>query len=496
MNVYNNSFIINMESKPNPLESGCPVCKEDFDGTELELECFHIVHHRCRLEKCPICFRSIAPSVPPFIEGRKKAEPISFEAQRIIMSLNRGRNVIMQGPGGTGKSYTIGHLKRYYSEKNVRIYVTALTGVASLAIGGKTLHSWSGHGLLDKPFENYTRVQNGSRNPSIILGTDILVIDECSMLNADTFDLLNKLCKYYRRSEDFFGGIKTIFCGDIMQLSPVKGKMFMFSDGFSVNDFDVHTFYSPKRYPDADFFSLLMRIRRNEMTPQDIKLLEGKAKSFSPTTIATMEVKPTVLRSKNADVEAENARELQKLSTPSFIYKARDSYPSSDKENSIKLLDLMAKREVTLKVGAQVMHTVNSPIFGLVNGSRGVVINLSKEEVTVRYHDGLVHAHIRHNFSHRISKSVTIVRQQFPFILSWCTTIHKSQGSTMDCVVCDLGESVFADSQAYVALSRVKSLEGLHISSFYPKSIKCSKTHLEMLDKLEEKSLPIVVFPE
>ena len=482
--------------EPSPLESGCPVCKEDFDGSEIELECFHIVHAKCMVEKCPVCFRGL--DLPPPIQEYKikKSEAISFEAQRIIISLNKGRNVIMQGPGGTGKSYTIGHLERYYKEKGVMIHVTALTGVASLAIGGKTLHSWAGHGLLDKPFENYSRIKTMGQNVVKIQTTDILVIDECSMLNSETFDLLNKLCKYYRRSDEFFGGIKVIFCGDVMQLSPVKGKLFMFSDAFSIKNFDVHTFYSPKRYPDTNFFSLLMRIRRNEMTDQDVKMLEKKAKSFVPQNIAGMEVKPTVLRSKNADVDSENVRELNKLTTPAFIYKAKDIYPAQDKENNTKLLDLMAKREVVLKVGAQVMHTVNNVTLGLVNGSRGVVISLNRDEVTVRYHDGLVIPHIRHNFTNRVSKSVTIMRQQFPFILAWCTTIHKSQGSTMDCVVCDLGESVFADSQAYVALSRVKTLDGLFLSSFYPKSIKCSKSHLEILDQLEENSLPIVVFSD
>lgn len=467
----------------------CRVCDGELHETDVlkEHDCFHVYHYSCAPQKCPFC-----TSISATME-EKKISPLTLEARRIILSLSKGKNVIMQGPGGTGKSYTIARLRDYYAHKGFNIFVTALTGVAALNISGKTLHSWSGHGLLDRPFEHYVTSSNWGKGAKNIKETDILIVDEVSMLDSSTFELLERLCRYHRGVQSFFGGMKLVLCGDIMQLPPVKGSNFLYSPLMDFDMFDIHTFYEPKRYPDIKFYDSLMRLRRGILTTEDAEIFERKAKTFDSTELEKREIIPTILYATRANVESENNQKLNALPGKLFVYKSKDTVARGYEKESENILKTLSQPVLQLKVGAQVMHTINNVTLGLVNGSRGVVLQLFDDLVVVKYYDERVIPHSRHCFSHKINKRVEVVRRQFPFILSWATTIHKSQGTTLDCVICDLGSTVFCEGQAYVALSRVKTLEGLHLSAFDKKSIKVSKQDLEMLDTLEEKSLPIIV---
>ncbi len=465
----------------------CRICGTYFteDDETKEFDCFHVYHLECAPKTCCDTIKA---------EVFQKEPPgLTTEARRVILSLEKGQNVIMQGPGGTGKSYTINLVANHFARKGMVVFVTALTGVAALNISGKTLHSWASHGLLDRPLEHYTTSSMWSKGANNIRMTDLLIIDEVSMMDLKIFELLDQLCRHHRNTTDFFGGIKLILCGDIMQLPPVKGVNFLKSEYMNLSAFDIHSFYEPRRYPDLSFFDMLMDIRKGILTEKAESIFMQKVKEYNKTEIEKREIIPTVLYSTKANVDAENISKLEKLPGKPFVYKSKDFIAAGYEKESENILKTLSNQVITLKVGAQVMHTVNNTTLGLVNGSRGVVIDLSPDLVTVKYYDDRIIPHSRHIFTFSINRKVQITRQQFPFILAWATTIHKSQGSTLDCVICDLGSTVFCDGQAYVALSRVKTLEGLYLSAFDKKSIRASKKDLELLEILENNSVPIII---
>lgn len=464
----------------------CRLCGTYFteDDEVEEFDCFHVYHAVCAPKTC--C-KTIETLVKP-----TRQPSLTLEAKRIILSLEGGKNVIMQGPGGTGKSYTINLLSNYFYNRGRNVFVTALTGVAALNISGKTLHSWASHGLLDKPLEHYTTNVSWKRAAKNIIMTDILIIDEVSMLDSKLFEMLDQICRHHRKTTDFFGGIKLVLCGDIMQLPPVKGHNFLKAEYMDLSAFDIHSFYEPRRYPDLSFFDMLMDIRKGILSEKTKTIFIKKVQEYNKEELEKRDVIPTVLYATKANVDAENASKLQSLQTKPFVYKAEDKIAIGHEKESENILKTLSNQVITLKVGAQVMHTVNNTTLGLVNGSRGVVTDLTADLVTVKYFDDRVIIHSRHSFIFTINRQVNIVRRQFPFILAWATTIHKSQGSTLDCVICDLGSSIFCDGQAYVALSRVKTLNGLYLSAFDPKSIRASEKDLQLLEKLEQNSIPLI----
>jgi len=430
-----------------------------------------------------------------------------YQIRCIINEIIRGKNIILHGPGGTGKTYSIKIIASGLVGYGKRVCCTATTGIASINLNvpekfivATTLHSWAGVGLAQLDAENLAKkVSKNSKAVTRWRTTDILILDEVSMLGADFFDKLDIVGKHIRKSQKPFGGLQLILSGDFLQLPPVKDGWSFESNVWEKLKLVPFIFKEAKRYDDANYFGLLLRVREGNHTSSDIKKLKARCKAYKTLqeilSKANSEnvIKPTILYSLRADVDSYNKAELDKLEGKEVEYLAFDQFEgdvsSSRVEDYKKLLNEAMPEKVVLKKGAQVMLKVNlDPIMGLVNGSRGVIIEVEPNQVYVRFING-IKLYVGFYGWKIEDKQGSATRSQMPFILAYSLSIHKSQGCTLDYAVCDLGSTVFAKGQAYVALSRVRNLKGLFLSSFHDGCIsvdvKASK-YVKCLDKMAE----------
>lgn len=427
---------------------------------------------------------------------------------KIVKALDNGQSVLLHGPGGTGKSYLLREIASLFTDKGRIVYCTATTGIAAInlsvpskLIAGCTLHSWAGIGKGDDPPQKLVaRVNHNDAARKRWLETDILILDEVSMLGAELLDKLDFVGRSIRREKSLpFGGLQFVFSGDFLQLPPVNAKWAFESFVWKElsETFCPFILETPKRYEDIEWFERLLRFRKAEHTKEDIKFLHSRVAAYdkwlkSPESKDIGTVKPTMLHSKKVDVEFQNERELRKLPGTPKDFIAVDNFIKYNNharfDDYIKPLDDDIPRCISLNVGAQVMLKANLDIKGgLANGSRGVVTELIGSDeggVRVKWLNGKstivsVHTWIQED------KDGKATRTQMPLILAWSYTIHKSQGCTLDYAICDIGPSCWLQGMAYVALSRVRSSQGLLLVEFYPPAIKVHHLALEYVQKIE-----------
>lgn len=427
---------------------------------------------------------------------------------KIIKAIDNGQSVLLHSPGGTGKSHLLRELASYFTDKGRIVYCTATTGIAAInlsvpakLIAGCTLHSWSGIGKGDEPPQKLVaRVNHNDAARKRWLDTDILILDEVSMLGAELLDKLDYVGRTIRREKSRpFGGLQFVFSGDFLQLPPVNAKWAF--ESFVWKEMEgvlvPYILTEPKRYEDLEWFNRLLRFRKAEHTQEDIKFLHSRVAAYdkwlkSPDSKDITSVKPTVLHSKKVDVEFQNDRELRKLPGTPKDFIAADNFVKYNNharfDDYIKPLDDDIPRCISLNVGAQVMLKANLDIKGgLANGSRGVVMELLGTDeggVRVKWLNGKTTVVSVHTWIQE-DKDGKATRTQMPLILAWSYTIHKSQGCTLDYAICDLGPSCWLEGMAYVALSRVRSSKGLLLLEFYPPVIKAHPSALEYVRKIE-----------
>lgn len=385
-------------------------------------------------------------------------------------------------------------------ERGLNVVCTATTGVAALNLYDKesgvtcsTFHRWAGIKLGKEPAQQLVmKVMHDDMARMNWTQTDVLVIDEMSMFGAELFEKIDYIGRRIRRRPNApLGGLRVIFSGDFLQLPPVKDDWVFLTEAWTQLRLMPFIFREPKRYDDTEWFALLLRVRKGEQTKDDISRLKTRMQAYQDLKRNTTseDIKPTILFSKRVDVKQHNDRELNKLTTPAFTFIAQDTFePYNDKaryDYYEKMVEDDVPKSVVLKVGAQVMLRKNMDTeAGLVNGSRGIAINLGPTFVDVKFVNGLVQR-LTHTAWDVRDKEGSFSRSQIPLILAWASTIHKAQGSTIDYAVCDLGPSVFAEGQAYVALSRVRCFDGLFISQLYANCIKVDQLALEYVEEIE-----------
>lgn len=403
------------------------------------------------------------PSTPFVISSLSEKQRIAFDAVR------DGHNVFLTGPGGTGKTYLIGLIKESLSN----VAVTAMTGCAALLLGqgAKTIHSWAGIGLGTGPFEQLIgRIRMMKKAATAWRNTRTLIIDEISMMTPDILELLDKVGKRLRNSSRPFGGLQVVFVGDFFQLPPVaKGVETAFA------------FQSPVWLQTIQKTVALDRIFRQEDSAFQKILDEARIGEISANSLATLKsrcnldysgelIKPTILLARKTDVELINKGSLDALPGEVRIYSAKTKngkHTPSDAKKIVEKMDANSPyvTELVLKKGAQVMLIKNvDPENGLVNGSRGIVTDFTPQGKPVVHFKIGTEVTVDHEIWASDHES-PVERIQIPLCLAYALTIHKSQGATLDCALIDVGPKIFECGQAYVALSRVKSLDGLYISS-------------------------------
>lgn len=465
------------------------------------------------------------------------------KTEAIIDLLLNGNNVFLFGMGGAGKTYCARAIADYFDEYGWKVARTGSTGMAALNlrvnkqtdVGGKstnetdkdkpievpdgdgtkspkslgvsTLHRWAGIGLARGSAETLLEgVKSCSRYRFNWTLTDLLIIDEISMIGGELWEKLDYIGRHMREEPEIaFGDLRIMIIGDFMQLPPVKDKWVFLTESWIDTDFKTFVFNEPMRYPDMKWYEMLKRIRIGKQTVQDMRELRTRKDAYKKlkNELTEIDVKPTILYSKKVNVSEHNKVELDKLQHEKYTFNAEDNFipvksdrPNVDMEHYKTMINDCIPEIIELKIGAQVMLKHNlSPDEGLVNGSRGVVTDIRKlsdgqTEVMVKFLNGIEMEIKAHQWDY-VNEQGRITRSQIPLILAWSLTIHKVQGCTLDYVVVDLGPSVFAYGQAYVALSRARSLEGLFLSELFNCSIKCDKIALRYTQYLEQNGIKL-----
>jgi len=448
---------------------------------------------------------------------------LSPEQQIAFDKYIQGKNIFITGPGGTGKSTLIKKIQTDANKKRLNIQVCALTGCAAVLIGckAKTIHSWAGIGLGNGSIGiNVKKVSMNKYKQKTWKNVDVLVIDEVSMMSQKIFEMLNAIGKTIRDNARPFGGIQVIFLGDFYQLPPVGNKdeidtvRFCFESPLWNETFSKENTVQLKkifRQTDEVYTKILNQIR------------EGRVKKSSNDLLLTLVgkkpeegsiIQPTKLFPIRSKVDAINESKMKELNSPEFEFKIKmlKNLPTTEREKELEKekghpipkftpeqIDaelhnihnsVLCNDVLKLKVGAQVMCVVNIelPTGGMIcNGSQGVVVNFSEQGMPiVKYRNGTEMTMTYHSWDSENIIGVGV--SQIPLILAWAITIHKSQGATMDVAEIDVGSGIFECGQTYVALSRVKSLEGLYLSSFDVTKIFINKKVREFYDYLSSNS--------
>lgn len=390
---------------------------------------------------------------------------------KALEMMNSGKNVFITGSAGVGKSFLIQHFIKS-SEK--KISVTSTTGVSAILIGGRTIHSWAGIGISNKDYRK-TLFSIRKNKPALDrwLNTEVLIIDEISMIDHEVLSLLNSLAADLRSDHfNLFGGIQLIVAGDWAQLSPINKSTFAFEHScWKSLEFNTVILHKIMRQEDEIFINMLQELRLGECSKETEKIINNTKENLKDSLIL-----PTKLRSRNTDVDKINETEFAKLSKDNAVFSYKAIYNSKYAQDKFKDItpDLL-----NLCVGCQVMVTYNiSQESGVVNGTRGIVEYCDPLVIKIKLMDGFIYDVPKVIWDIEVKDSI-YTKKQFPLRLAYAVSIHKSQGSTIDCLEIDIGSKIFCHGQAYTAISRAKNLEGLRVINFDPLKMICDKRVVE-----------------
>lgn len=398
--------------------------------------------------------------------------------------LKMGHNVFLTGAPGTGKTYVVNEYIEYLEDHDINVAVTASTGIAATHIGGQTIHSWSGVGIRDNLSEwDIEAMLEKKYLWNRFDTTDVLIIDEVSMLSAGILDSLDRLAQAMRRNHEPFGGMQIVLVGDFFQLPPIGNAETLYAFQADVwRTANIHVCYLEKsfRQDEGALWYLLQQIR-NQDVDEDTHMTLSDAQEFRMS-----DVEPTRLYTHNADVDAINEQKLAELSTPMRVFSADERGTKKNIESLKK--SLLAPEKLRLKEGALVMFVKNNLEKGYVNGTMGYIVDLDDDQIIVETYDG------RRINVEAESWSVTnddgkVLAEviQLPLRLAWAITVHKSQGMTLDAAEIDLSKC-FVPGQGYVALSRVRTIEGLKILGYNRNALAIDPNVFHHDSKMKESS--------
>ena len=444
-------------------------------------------------------------------------EPLSAAAHYTLRFINQtNKSIFLTGKAGTGKTTL---LKEIIATTHKNTVVVAPTGIAALNANGVTIHSMFQlpfaafipdnkqlpHFSDTVKFENrdslgrHFKMNNVKR--SVIRNMELLIIDEVSMLRADVLDAIDFMMRKVRRNERPFGGTQVLFIGDLLQLPPVvKNEEWEMLKKYYRGMFFFHS-HIMQQYPplyieldkifrqtDSEFIAVLNNLRHNKITSDDVQLLN---QFVQPKFDLKSNKGYIILTTHNAKADTINAQSLQDLEGKQFTYlpEITDDFPE-------KIFPL--DEQLQLKVGAQVMFVKNDLNFEkqYYNGKMGVIKSLTEKEIFVHFPEENktieVERYEWQNIRYKVNENTKEIEEEiigtfvhYPIKLAWAITVHKSQGLTFDKAALDVSQ-VFAPGQAYVALSRLRSLKGLILLS--PLQMNGISSDAEVLNYAENKA--------
>ncbi len=401
-------------------------------------------------------------------------QTLSIEQRELLEDVvvrRPGRSVFITGGAGSGKSHVLRAIIERLEASNESVFVTASTGLAASEIGGRTIHSFGGIGLGADPAAIIAKKIMYKDPGRRWKDATTLVIDEISMLSAETFDLLDTVARLVRRNDAPFGGIRLVLCGDLFQCPPVTKhpavQRFIFESQAwaKLDPTVVDLAYSFRQSQDPVFSSMLAEVRRGQCNMETEVALSLCVDRVHPDDALV-----TTLMAHNAEVDAVNEKRLAALPGPSHVHVAID-YESTP----LLLKSVRIPARLELKVGAQVMLLKNLDIERkLFNGAVGQVVSLDEEGMPlVKFATREEVLILPTVLEIRDQRNVILAsRHQLPLALSWAMTIHKSQGQTISSPVVANLDNIFDCGMAYVMLSRLCSLSQLSLKAFSRSSIK------------------------
>ncbi|RUM69976.1 MAG: helicase [Sulfurovum sp.] len=404
--------------------------------------------------------------------------------------LKSGKNVFITGSAGTGKTYLLNLYTQYLKERRVYPTIVAPTGIAASHLGGQTIHSFFALGIRESIDEGYVEsLMEKKYLKTRFSKLKLLIIDEISMVSPALFSSMDLVLRGFKGLDAPFGGVQVIISGDFFQLPPVskepKDKRFAWQSP-SWKALELQTCYLEEKFRQDDnrLIEVLDDIRSGDISDKTNKALKARM-----NVSLSSESKITQLYTHNADVDRINLAELDKLEGEEklFVYESKGSAKNIDKifKSSLVL------EELRLKKGALVIFIKNSPEGEYVNGTTGIVQSFSpidKMPIVITT-DGKKIKLEREEWSlENDSGKVTATVTQVPLRLAWAITIHKSQGMTLDAAQIDLSKT-FEVGQGYVALSRIKSIEGLSLLGLNPMALRVDPLILHIDDRIKMASV-------
>lgn len=403
--------------------------------------------------------------------------------------LKTGRNVFITGSAGTGKTYILNQFIFYLKSRKIIPTVVAPTGIAASHLQGQTIHSYFALGIRESLDDNSLELMLKKKYlQSRFSKLKVLIVDEVSMVSPEIFSSIDRILRAFKKNDLPFGGVQTILSGDFFQLPPIsrtpKEKRFAWQSP-SWRELALQTCYLQKKFRQDDnaLISILDEIRTGQVSSKSYELLNSRL--FKELEI---EFSPTKLYTHNIDVDRINSEALDGLQMPlhSFVYTSEGR--TSNVEKIFK--SSLVLEQIDLKKDAVVMFIKNNYELGYVNGTTGVVVDFDKETklpIVKLANGALVKTPLEDWTMENESGGVVAKVSQIPLKLAWAITIHKSQGMTLDAAEIDLSKT-FEVGQGYVALSRIKNLEGLRLMGFNELALAVDPLILHIDDRIKGAS--------
>lgn len=397
-----------------------------------------------------------------------------------------GKSALLTGAAGTGKTYLLNNFIARSRAAGKKVSVTATTGLAATHLGGNTIHSWSGLGIHDfLPEHFFDRLSKTRRE--VITKTDVLIIDEISMLHDFRLDLLDELLRVVREKDEPFGGLQVVMSGDFFQLPPINRGQSR-GGGFVVHsqvwqELNPVVLYLEKQYrqEDEQLLEILTALRKGDLRRRHVEALLAR------TEVELPDEEMTELHTVNIDVDSINMAKLAELSTDEMEYQQTTTGSKIYLESLQR--SVLAPETLVLKEGALVMAVKNDISKKYVNGSIGTVVDFEPltEYPIVQFRSGREVTMVPDTWEMRDGERKRASISQIPLRLAWAITVHKSQGMTLDSAKIDLRKA-FVEGMGYVALSRVKNIENLYLYGINRKALEVSADALAIDDVLRTLS--------
>ncbi|MBP9668193.1 AAA family ATPase [Candidatus Saccharibacteria bacterium] len=409
-----------------------------------------------------------------------------MDQKTALKILHSGENVFITGQAGSGKTFLLNKFINEARKKGKTVAVTATTGLAATHLNGTTIHSWSGMGVANSISGNfYSKIRKPRREN--ICETDILIIDEISMLHDYRLDMVNAILKKIRKNNSPFGGIQLVMSGDFFQLPPVNRYDDEFKGGFVTESvawrqagLKICYLNEQHRQADEELSAILTAMRTNNLKRDQVQTLLNRIDAEAPSNEIV-----TKLYTTNRDVDIINKKELAKIKGKSYFY----SQETEGTKHYVEVLRraILAAPILELKKGAHVMSIKNSPDGKYVNGSLGEVVDFKYGDPVVKFNNGNTVRIKTSEWNLADGEIVLASIEQIPLKLAWAITVHKSQGMTLDGAEIDLSRA-FVEGMGYVALSRVKNLHSLYLKGLNKMAITVSSEAIE-IDKMLQKNV-------